>query len=44
MRGQLTESGLLATSGEHAGGGVARDVSLVLVRTLTGVVRRSAPD
>lgn len=39
-----TDSDLLTTPGEHASGGIRCNVRLVLARTLTGVVRLSAPD
>ena len=41
---QRTQSDLLTTRSEHTSGGVARDVSLVVLRTLAGIVRFSAPD
>jgi hypothetical protein len=39
-----TESDLLTTRSEHTSGGIGCNVSLVLARTLAGIVRLSAPD
>lgn len=43
-KGTPTECDLLTTCSEDAGGGVVCDFSLVVVRTLAGIVRVSAPD